>query len=165
MWPRCAVEAPPWPNGQGVGLLIRRLRVRVPQGVIFCNLHRSLGGQACREAGSDTDRQAFLRKSANKWSKLCAVFQLHSYTDLVLCACVLEVLVHPLVCPASLLALNFCVCFWALLWAQLSFFKDCEPKQSGGCCVCVLGMQAYAFSKLSFTNANCHLHEKLDGLN
>ena len=24
---------PPWPNGQGVGLLIRRLRVRVPQGV------------------------------------------------------------------------------------------------------------------------------------
>jgi hypothetical protein len=26
---------PPWPNGQGVGLLIRRLRVRVPQGVHF----------------------------------------------------------------------------------------------------------------------------------
>ena len=26
---------PPWPNGQGVGLLIRRLRVRVPQGVTF----------------------------------------------------------------------------------------------------------------------------------
>ena len=26
-------EEPPWPNGQGVGLLIRRLRVRVPQGV------------------------------------------------------------------------------------------------------------------------------------
>ena len=26
---------PPWPNGQGVGLLIRRLRVRVPQGVLF----------------------------------------------------------------------------------------------------------------------------------
>ena len=26
---------PPWPNGQGVGLLIRRLRVRVPQGVCF----------------------------------------------------------------------------------------------------------------------------------
>jgi hypothetical protein len=26
---------PPWPNGQGVGLLIRRLRVRVPQGVII----------------------------------------------------------------------------------------------------------------------------------
>ena len=25
---------PPWPNGQGVGLLIRRLRVRVPQGVL-----------------------------------------------------------------------------------------------------------------------------------
>ena len=24
---------PPWPNGQGVGLLVRRLRVRVPQGV------------------------------------------------------------------------------------------------------------------------------------
>jgi hypothetical protein len=24
---------PPWPNGQGVGLLIRRLWVRVPQGV------------------------------------------------------------------------------------------------------------------------------------
>ena len=26
----------PWPNGQGVGLLIRRLRVRVPQGVHAC---------------------------------------------------------------------------------------------------------------------------------
>ena len=26
---------PPWPNGQGVGLLIRRLRVRVPQGVYY----------------------------------------------------------------------------------------------------------------------------------
>ena len=26
----------PWPNGQGVGLLIRRLRVRVPQGVHWC---------------------------------------------------------------------------------------------------------------------------------
>ena len=26
---------PPWPNGQGVGLLIRRLRVRVPQGVFL----------------------------------------------------------------------------------------------------------------------------------
>ena len=25
---------PPWPNGQGVGLLIRRFRVRVPQGVL-----------------------------------------------------------------------------------------------------------------------------------
>ena len=31
---------PRWPNGQGVGLLIRRLRVRVPQGVlsISCEL-------------------------------------------------------------------------------------------------------------------------------
>ena len=27
------LNKPPWPNGQGVGLLIRRLRVRVPQGV------------------------------------------------------------------------------------------------------------------------------------
>ena len=27
-------QQPPWPNGQGVGLLIRRLRVRVPQGVL-----------------------------------------------------------------------------------------------------------------------------------
>ncbi len=26
---------PTWPNGQGVGLLIRRLRVRVPQGVLL----------------------------------------------------------------------------------------------------------------------------------
>ena len=26
-------QQPPWPNGQGVGPLIRRLRVRVPQGV------------------------------------------------------------------------------------------------------------------------------------
>ncbi len=28
-------QQPPWPNGQGVGLLIGRLRVRVPQGVSF----------------------------------------------------------------------------------------------------------------------------------
>ena len=34
---------PPWPNGQGVGLLIRRLRVRVPQGVSFTQcVHESL---------------------------------------------------------------------------------------------------------------------------
>ena len=26
---------PPWPNGQSVGLLIRKLRVRVPQGVLI----------------------------------------------------------------------------------------------------------------------------------
>ena len=32
---------PPWPNGQGVGLLIRRLRVRVPQGV-HCMLESAL---------------------------------------------------------------------------------------------------------------------------
>lgn len=49
---------PPWPNGQGVGLLIRRLRVRVPQGVIFCaawqsatsalnGLHSALNPGAC----------------------------------------------------------------------------------------------------------------------
>ena len=38
---RTCSHVPPWPNGQGVGLLIRRLRVRVPQEVcpivlIFC---------------------------------------------------------------------------------------------------------------------------------
>ena len=30
-----SAHLPPWPNGQGVGLLIRRLRVRVPQGVLI----------------------------------------------------------------------------------------------------------------------------------
>ena len=30
-------KEPPWPNGQGVGLLIRRLRARVPQGVFVRN--------------------------------------------------------------------------------------------------------------------------------
>ena len=30
-----STSSPPWPNGQGVGPLIRRLRVQVPQGVIF----------------------------------------------------------------------------------------------------------------------------------
>ena len=51
-------QQPPWPNGQGVGLLIRRLRVRVPQGVIFCaawqsatsalsSLHSALNPAAC----------------------------------------------------------------------------------------------------------------------
>ena len=53
-----AQHLPPWPNGQGVGLLIRRLRVRVPQGVIFCaawqsatsalsSLHSALNPAAC----------------------------------------------------------------------------------------------------------------------
>ena len=32
------MHKPPWPNGQGVGLLIRRLRARVPQGVPGRNL-------------------------------------------------------------------------------------------------------------------------------
>ena len=31
---------PPWPNGQGVGPRIRRLRVRVPQGVLSSLQHR-----------------------------------------------------------------------------------------------------------------------------
>ena len=35
---------PPWPNGQGVGLLIRRLRVRVPQGV-HCLCAEPLGAK------------------------------------------------------------------------------------------------------------------------
>ena len=33
---------PPWPNGQGVGPLIRRLRVRVPQGVLICGYGRAV---------------------------------------------------------------------------------------------------------------------------
>ena len=33
---------PPWPNGQGVGLLIRRLRVRVPQGVSLVGIAHDL---------------------------------------------------------------------------------------------------------------------------
>ena len=37
-------KMPPWPNGQGVGLLIRRLRVRVPQGV-FCFVGFAVGWQ------------------------------------------------------------------------------------------------------------------------
>ena len=28
------LQQPPWPHGQGVGLLIRRLRARVPQAVL-----------------------------------------------------------------------------------------------------------------------------------
>ena len=36
---------PPWPNGQGVGLLIRRLRVRVPQGVFVSE--RNTRSRAC----------------------------------------------------------------------------------------------------------------------
>ena len=37
---------PPWPNGQGVGLLIRRLRVRVPQGVLVESLTLALPRKA-----------------------------------------------------------------------------------------------------------------------
>ena len=37
--PSSEARQPPWPNGQGVGLLIRRLRVRVPQGVLCCAQH------------------------------------------------------------------------------------------------------------------------------
>ena len=35
------LQLPPWPNGQGVGLLIRRLRVRVPQGVFLLLVFRT----------------------------------------------------------------------------------------------------------------------------
>ena len=38
--------APPWPNGQGVGLLIRRLRVRVPLRVFLSRV------QVCRRCGA-----------------------------------------------------------------------------------------------------------------
>ena len=37
------MHKPPWPNGQGVGPLIRRLRARVPQGVL-CLRHSELSG-------------------------------------------------------------------------------------------------------------------------
>ena len=57
---------PPWPNGQGVGLLIRRLRVLVPQGVIFCaawqsaasalnGLNSALNQAACSESDATSN--------------------------------------------------------------------------------------------------------------
>ena len=50
---QCAINCglPPWPNGQGVGLLIRRLRVRVPQGVPYC-IQRLVGASAPSRAQS-----------------------------------------------------------------------------------------------------------------
>ena len=36
-------EEPPWPNGQGVGLLIRRLRVRVPHWASILQRHALAG--------------------------------------------------------------------------------------------------------------------------
>ena len=39
-------EEPPWPNGQGVGLLIRRLRVQVPQGVLLHQYRVAAHGSA-----------------------------------------------------------------------------------------------------------------------
>ena len=42
---------PPWPNGQGVGLLIRRLRVRVPQGVLFA-LRRDVAARLAARKGN-----------------------------------------------------------------------------------------------------------------
>ena len=43
VWIHNVSHMPPWPNGQGVGLLIRRLRVRVPQGVLIkYGLHSEL---------------------------------------------------------------------------------------------------------------------------
>ena len=43
---------PPWPNGQGVGFLIRRLRVRVPQGVYLrmCMVMYVVGMHATQHA-------------------------------------------------------------------------------------------------------------------
>ena len=38
---------PPWPNGQGVGLLIRRLRVRVPQEVLSSCSRVTTGPKRC----------------------------------------------------------------------------------------------------------------------
>ena len=45
MW----IIVPPWPNGLGVGLLIRRLRVRVPQGVLDFQKAEEKGGGEKRE--------------------------------------------------------------------------------------------------------------------
>ena len=42
---------PPWPNGQGVGLLIRRLRVRVPQGVSLLPAAASCPSNVKQKAG------------------------------------------------------------------------------------------------------------------
>ena len=40
------MKSPPWPNGQGVGLLIRRLRVQVPQGVLLHQRRAAAHGSA-----------------------------------------------------------------------------------------------------------------------
>ena len=39
-------QEPPWPNGQGVELLIRRLRVQVPQGVLLHQYRVAVHGSA-----------------------------------------------------------------------------------------------------------------------
>ena len=63
MLSRC-LAGPPWPNGQGVGLLIRRLRVRVPQGVfdIHGSRHSNSLGRTSRPTHARTNGIAFFLK-------------------------------------------------------------------------------------------------------
>ena len=39
---------PSWPNGQGLGLLSRRLRVRVPPKVVFNDYFRQMENENCK---------------------------------------------------------------------------------------------------------------------
>jgi hypothetical protein len=56
-------HTPPWPNGQGVGPLIRRLRVRVPPGVL-ANTRKwcmtTIGATTCH-THTDDERRMHLR--------------------------------------------------------------------------------------------------------
>ena len=61
---------PPWPNGQGVGLLIRRLRVRVPQGVLWAASHGLSPPPSSTRRGSEGARQASILGRLG--GKLCA---------------------------------------------------------------------------------------------
>ena len=62
-------HVPPWPNGQGVGLLIRRLRAQVPQGVLRVPLlgdgSSAVLGRALRTARL---RAHPVRKPCERWT-------------------------------------------------------------------------------------------------
>ena len=59
---------PPWPNGQGVGLLIRRLRVQVPQGVpiVSRTIERYFFARSSRNHNLDPSTGKQTNKQINK---------------------------------------------------------------------------------------------------
>jgi hypothetical protein len=84
-------HVPPWPNGQGVGLLIRRLRVRVPQEVTWCPSERMrFGGLAHHFMFA-----CYLLPMARCFSRICNCTMPHEMDTLFVTCATIRVKMQP----------------------------------------------------------------------